>query len=349
MTKGAIRSIDTPRSPVRIAIVVFPHVDSLDVAGPAQVFVLATTILHARNRRHPGYDVQIVARHEGPHATSSGLRLVPDASFERARDPVDTLLVAGGPGTEAALDDDTMLAWVRTAATSARRIGSVSSGALVLAEVGLLDGRAATTHWEYSQRLAERHPRVRVEHDRIFVRDGRVVTSAGATAGVDLALALVEEDVGSEIALAVARELIVYQRRSAEQSQFSTPLRLQAAAPPSVRDLVAFANENLRADLSVRTLARRVGVTPRHLMRVFRRETGESPGHAVLRLRVDFARKLIEESDARFEDIAAQAGFGSAETMRRGFVRTFGLTPSQVRARSFDPDSEPRLRRAASA
>jgi transcriptional regulator GlxA family with amidase domain len=180
---------------------------------------------------------------------------------------------------------------------------------------------------------------VRVEHDRIFVRDGRIVTSAGVTAGIDLALALVEEDVGAEIALAVARAMIVYQRRSAEQSQFSTPLRLQAAAPPSVRDLVAFANENLRADLSVRALARRAGVTPRHLMRVFRRETGESPGHVVLRLRIDSAERLLKETDARLDEIASHCGFGSAETMRRGFLRTLGLTPSAVRAK-LDPDRQ---------
>lgn len=332
-----------PRAPLCVALVVYPFVDSIDVAGPAEVFATASVALRARNRRHPGYDVRIVAHHQGTLATSSGLRLVADASFESMHDDVDTLLVAGGRGVERALDDATLRAWVKTTASRSRRVGSVSSGALVLAEAGLLDGKSATTHWEYGEALA-RHPRVRVEHDRIFVRDGNVVTSAGVTAGIDLALALVEEDVGAEVALAVAREMIVYQRRSAEQSQFSAALRLQSSARPTVRDLVAFANENLESDSSVPGLAKRVGVTPRHLMRIFRREIGESPAHAILRLRVESAQRWIQQSNAGLEEIAARCGFGSAEIMRRGFLRTLGVTPSAFRAQN-----APRKERAVSS
>jgi transcriptional regulator GlxA family with amidase domain len=210
---------------------------------------------------------------------------------------------------------------------------SVCTGALVLAAAGLLDGRAATTHWSRAAELARRYPRVRVEEDRIWVRDGKIYTSAGVSAGMDLALALIEEDAGAEVALSVARAMVMYLRRPGDQSQYSVPLRLQAAETPSMRELVAWATEHPATDLSVPALARRVGKSPRHLTRVFRRELGIAPAEAVEQLRLEAARRALQQSSAGLDEVAARCGFGSAEVLRRAFLRTLHVTPSAYRAR----------------
>jgi transcriptional regulator GlxA family with amidase domain len=233
----------------------------------------------------------------------------------------------------AVVADQGVIRWLRRMADRVRRLGSVCTGAFLLAEAGVLDGRAATTHWSRAAELARRYPRVRVEEDRIWVRDGNVYTSAGVTAGMDLALALIEEDLGADVAVAVARAMVMYLRRPGDQSQYSAPLRLQAAETPSVRALVGWAAEHPAADLSVPALARRIGKSPRHLTRVFRKELGVAPAEAIEQLRLEAARRALQQSADGLDSIAAKCGFGSAEVLRRVFLRTLHVTPSAYRAR----------------
>ena len=328
MTRSAF-----PAAPLRIALFAYPDVQALDLSGPLEMFARATRVLREEGRAHPGYALAVVGTEAGPIAASSGFRFLPDATFGALRGAVDTLLVVGGRGVDAVLANRAALAWLRRMAGRVRRLGSICTGAFALAEAGLLDGRTATTHWSRAAELARRYPRVRVEEDRIWVRDGEVYTSAGVTAGMDLALALIEEDLGAELALAVARAMVMYVRRPGDQSQYSAPLRLQAAATPSVRELVAWAAEHPAADLSVPALAHKVGKSPRHLTRVFRKELGVAPAEAVEQLRLEAARRALQQSAASLEEVAARCGFGSAEVMRRAFLRTLHVTPSAYRAR----------------
>ena len=336
---GIMRRSAAPSSPVRIALFAYPGVQGLDLSGPLEMFARATRVLRDEGRAHPGYQVQVVATNSGPLAASSGFRFLPDTTLRALRGSVDTLLVVGGIGVDALLGERPILDWLRRMAGRVRRIGSVCTGAFLLAEAGLLDGRAATTHWSRAAELARRYPGARIEEDRIWVRDGNVYTSAGVSAGIDLALALIEEDLGPEVALAVARAMVVYLRRPGDQSQYSAPLRLQAAQTPSVRELVSWATEHPASDLSVPALARRAGKSPRHLTRIFRKELGVAPAQAVEQLRVEAARRALQQSDAGLEDVAARCGFGSAEVLRRTFLRTLHVTPSAYRAR-FSPRAE---------
>jgi transcriptional regulator GlxA family with amidase domain len=322
-----------PDRPIRIALFAYPGVQGLDVSGPLELFARATRILRDEGRAHPGYSLTVIGTDDGPIAASSGFRFIPDATFRSVRGGVDTLLVVGGRGVDALLGDRPVLAWLRRMAGRVRRMGSVCTGAFLLAEAGLLDGRAATTHWSRAAELQRRYPKIRVQEDRIWVGDGGVYTSAGVSAGMDLALALIEEDLGAEVALAVARAMVIYLRRPGDQSQYSAPLRLQAAQTSSVRDLIAWAAEHPETDLSVPALARRVGKSPRHLTRVFRRELGIAPAAAVEQLRLEAARRALQHSPAGLKEVAARCGFGSAEVLRRTFLRALHVTPSAYRAR----------------
>ena len=328
-----------PSRPLRIALFAYPGVQALDLSGPLEMFARTTRLLRDEGRAHPGYSLAVVSTGPGPIAASSGFRFLPDTTFRALRGGVDTLLVVGGQGVNALIGDRSVLGWLRRMAGRVRRIGSVCTGAFLLAEAGLLDGRSATTHWSRAAELARRYPRVRVEEDRIWVRDGNVYSSAGVSAGMDLALALIEEDLGAEVAVAVARAMVMYLRRPGDQSQYSAPLRLQAAQTPSVRELVAWAAEHTASDLSVPALARRVGKSPRHLTRVFRKELGIAPAEAIEQLRLEAARRALQQSSAGLEEIAARCGFGSAEVLRRAFVRALHVTPSAYRAR-FSPQEQ---------
>ncbi len=319
--------------PLRIALFAYPNVQALDLSGPLEMFARATRLLRDEGRAHPGYSLVVVGTEAGPIAASSGFRFLPDVTFHSLRGRVDTLLVVGGRGVDALLGDRAVLSWLRRMAGRVRRLASVCTGAFLLAEAGLLDGRTATTHWSRAADLARRYPRVRVEEDRIWVRDGNIYTSAGVSAGMDLALALIEADLGAEVALAVARAMVMYLRRPGDQSQYSAPLRLQAAETPSVRDLVTWAAEHPAADLSVQALARRVGKSPRHLTRVFRKELGVAPAEAIEQLRIEAARRALQQSAAGLKQVAARCGFGSAEVLRRAFLRALHVTPSAYRAR----------------
>jgi transcriptional regulator GlxA family with amidase domain len=317
----------------RIAVVAFPDVQVLDVVGPLEVFAIASRMLELRGRTTPAYEVEVVATRTGVLPVSSGIGLVAKRALERVRGGVDTLLVAGGTGTQAAMQDAALVAALRRLAPRLRRLGSVCSGAFVLAQAGLLDGRRATTHWQWCDALAARFPRVRVDPDPIFVRDGNVYTSAGVTAGMDLALALVEEDHGRALALEVARQMVLFLRRPGGQSQFSAALAAQAADREPLRDLQAWIAEDPGRDCSVPTLARHVAMSPRNFARVFAREVGTTPGQFVERVRVEAARRRLEESADGVDSIAAHCGFGTAETMRRAFLRTLHVPPSAYRSR----------------
>jgi transcriptional regulator GlxA family with amidase domain len=318
----------------RVAMLVFRDVQILDVTGPLEVFARTARWLVDHGRRaEPAYSVELLAARRGHVASSSGLELVVHRAFTEVRGGLDTLLVAGGIGVRRVLGDRTMLGWVRRMAPRVRRLASVCTGAFALAEAGLLEGRRATTHWSACRELAERHPGITVDPDPIFVRDGRVYTSAGVTAGMDLALALVEEDHGRDVALAVARELVMFVKRPGGQSQFSVPLMAQATERRPIREVQAWVSEHLATDLSVTALARRAAMSPRNFARVFVREAGVTPARFVERARVEAARRRLEESSLGVDAVAAECGFGSAEIMRRSFLRTVRVNPAEYRHR----------------
>jgi transcriptional regulator GlxA family with amidase domain len=322
------------RDPARIAIVAFPDAQVLDVTGPLEVFGRTARWLQEHRRRQDlAYVVELLAPSRAPIVTSSGLRLLPNRAFTEVRGRVDTLLVAGGRGIREALADHRLVAWLRRMAGRVRRMGSVCTGSFLLAEAGLLDGRRATTHWSACSHFARRYPKVTVDPDPIFIRDGDVYTSAGVTAGMDLALALVEEDHGREIALQVARELVLFLRRPGGQSQFSAQLATQAADREPVRELQAWIADHLAQDLSVPALASRVAMSPRNFARVFTREVGVTPAGYVENLRVEAARRRLEESRHGVDHVAADCGFGTAESMRRAFLRRLRVSPRVYRGR----------------
>jgi transcriptional regulator GlxA family with amidase domain len=309
----------------------YPDAQILDVTGPLEVFAIATRILAAAAKRDPGYSVELVAAAAGPVRMSSGLELVARRAARDVRGPVDTLFVAGGEGMRRAVRDAATIDWIRRMDARARRVAGVCTGAFLLARAGLLDGRRATTHWRSCAALARHFPDVQVEPDRIYVRDGRIATSAGVTAGMDLALALLEDDLGGEIARDVARQLVLFLRRPGGQSQFSVALDAPLASRPSLRELQSWIHEHPDADLGVEALARRMAMSPRNFARIFTRELAVTPARYVERARVEAARQWLEDSRAGLDEIAAACGFGSAETLRRAFQRLLRVSPSAYR------------------
>ncbi|WP_030620736.1 GlxA family transcriptional regulator [Streptomyces sclerotialus] len=310
--------------PHDVLVVLFDDVQSLDVTGPLEVFTGAAY-------RTPGaYRVRTATLDGGPVRSSSGLRITPDLALPDVAPP-DTLLVPGGQGTRD--PDPRLVDWLRTHAPRARRKVSVCTGAFLLAAAGLLDGRRATTHWAMCDTLASRFPRVDVDPEPIFIRAGDLATSAGVTAGIDLALALVEEDLGRDVALTVARHLVVYLRRPGNQTQFSAQLAAQTAERPPLRELQHWITEHPAADLSVEALAARSGLSPRHFARAFRDEVGMTPGRYVDRVRLEAARRLLEDTTNGIERIARRCGYGTPESMRRAFLRTLGTGPAEYRRR----------------
>jgi len=314
-------------SPRRIVLVAFEGVQSLDFAGPLEVFATAERL----GAGH--YATEIIAPGGATFRSSSGLRIAPDSSPAGCRGPIDTLVVAGGTGVRSATQDEALVAWLASAGKRSRRVASVCTGAFLLAGAGLLERKRATTHWASAERLAQSHPSLRVEPDRIYVRDGAVWTSAGVTAGIDLALALVEDDHGREAALEVARWLVVFARRPGGQSQFSAPLAAQSAEREPLRAVQEEVLVDPAGHWSVDTLATRACMSPRNFARVFRRETGLTPAAWVETARVESARQLLEASGLGTETIAADCGFGTVETMRRAFRRRLGVSPGEYRDR----------------
>jgi len=305
-----------------IGVLIFPGFQLLDAAGPISVFEIAARY----SRKVPA--VRVLAVKEGPVRSSSGVEML--AHNLKSAGAITTLIVVGGEGIATAAGCATTLQFVQRTARCGARVASVCSGAYVLAESGLLDGRRATTHWRRTQDFVMRYPKVRLESDQIFTRDGEVWTSAGITAGIDLALAMVAEDYGDDIAQTTARQLVLYHRRGGGQSQFSSLLELKA---PNGRfgALLSWARENLDAPLTVQDLADRAGLSPRHFARVFAAETGSTPSKAIERLRVEVARERVRSSSEAIELVARSTGFRDPERMHRAFIRAFGQPPQSLR------------------
>jgi transcriptional regulator GlxA family with amidase domain len=314
---------------MRIAILAFPRVQLLDVAGPADVFAEASRQLG----RPAAYQVQVIGTDAGLLRSSNGLRLAVDATVATQRGRIDTLLVAGSPDVEDMAGDAQLYDWLRRQSRAVRRYGSVCSGAFVLAAAGLLDGKRVATHWNAAARLAAACPQASVEADAIHVKDGKLYTSAGVTAGMDLALALVEEDHGRELALRVARELVMFLKRPGGQSQFSAHLAAQTAERSGVRELQAHVLANLKDDLSVPALALRAGMSERSFARTFRRETGTTPAEFVENARIDAARRLAEASDLPAKRLADAVGYANVDGFRRAFGRRLGVSLVEYRRR----------------
>ncbi|HKA03415.1 MAG TPA: GlxA family transcriptional regulator [Acidimicrobiales bacterium] len=309
----------------RVVILTYPGATLLDVVGPSEVFWVAT-------RSGADYDVVVASLDGGPAPAGSGL-VLDTMALSSVDGPVDTLMVVGGLPARRPAQDRRLPAAVRALAPRCRRVTSVCTGAFLLAEAGLLDGRRATTHWAWCDSLARRYPAIEIEPDRIFVRDGDVWTSAGITAGMDLALALVEDDHGASLARDVARWMVLFVQRPGGQAQFSSHLDLPAPGRADVRRVLDAIAAEPGADHSVAALAGRAGMSPRHLARLFRAETGTTVAHHVERVRVETARHLLESSDAGLDAIARRCGFGTVETFHRSFKRCTGITPGEHRAR----------------
>ena len=317
----------------RIGIVVYPDIQILDMAGPQAVFEAASRMLHQNGVAARAYETISLGPGTPAVRSTAGVAFLVDRAYAEFDEPLDTLLVAGGQGSRATRHDTALIEWLKRMAPRVRRLGSVCTGALVLAATGLLDGKRATTHWAACALLARDHPAVKVDADAIWVRDGNIYSSAGVTAGMDLALALVEEDWGRALALEVARYLVMFVKRPGGQSQFSAHLAAQAAESPPIRALQAWILDHLADDLSVPALAARAAMSPRNFARVFLRESGSTPGDFVENARLEAARRLLEESTHPIEIVARRAGFGNAERLRRACQRRLGVSPQDYRDR----------------
>jgi transcriptional regulator GlxA family with amidase domain len=321
----------------RIVMAAFPGAETIDVVGPLEVFSVASRILAWRGEGvAPGpaaYTVEVVAEEPGPLRMESGLQLFTARTLRGVRGAVHTLIVPGGAGVASAMRSPVFLPWLRRHAAAAERVASVCTGARLLGAAGLLQGRRATTHWRFCATLSSENPDSRIDPDAIFVRDGKVWTSAGITAGMDLALAMVEEDHGRRVALEAARMLVLFLKRPGGQSQFSSQLATQMAEREPLRDLQAWILEHPGEDLRVENLAARAAMSPRNFARAFTREVGMTPARFVEHARLGAARRRLEDTSAGVDRVAADCGFGSAETMRRAFLRAFATSPSAYRAR----------------
>lgn len=306
----------------RVVIVGFPGVQSLDLSGPYEVFAEADA-----------YRVEVAAPQAGTFNAESGVGLWADIALADLRGQIDTLIVAGGYGVFETIEDPAFVSQLQRAAKKSRRVGSICTGAFALAAAGLLEGRQATTHWRFSDQLQSCYPAVVVDSEPIFIRSDNIYTSAGVTAGMDLALALVEEDCGHQVAMTIAREFVLFMRRPGGQSQFSTALAAQTADREPLRELQAWIVDNFNADLSVEALAARAHMSPRNFARVFTREVGQTPARYVDQIRVEAAQRRLEESTSTLDEIAHQCGFGSANSLRRSFLRVRGVSPSDYRQR----------------
>jgi len=317
----------------RIVLFTLPPVREIDLVGAVDVFTSANRAAGGK----PLYDLKIVsaekARADGKFAGMCGLSLHCHGDFLSFRGEIDTLLVPGGIGVEEKTAEAAAVRWLRRAARDSRRVGSICTGAFLLASAGLLDNRRVATHWAFAADLARRYPKLKVDPEPIWIQDGSFYTSAGVTAGIDLCLALVEEDHGAALALEVARGLVVFLRRPGNQAQFSVSLATQKNERKPLHELRVWMAEHLKADLSVPALARRVAMSPRNFQRVFTGEVGKSAARYVEELRMETARRLLERTTQSLEEIADRCGFGSADVMGRAFTRVLQATPGEYRGR----------------
>ncbi len=312
----------------------FPGAQVLDITGPMEIFKGANDVL-ARNGLCdiPPYRLTLASREGGLFATTSGIRLAADCGLSALSAPIDTLLVSGGDGVREAMRDKVLVSFIQRASKKARRVASVCSGAFLLAQAGLLDGRRATAHWRSLDLLAKNFPKITVDRDALYVRDGKFSSSAGVTAGMDLSLALVAEDCGQRVALEVAKDKVLFMIRSGGQSQFSTHLMAQSAESGRLRTVMKWALENLHTDLTVDVLASRAAMSPRNFARAFSAEIGATPARFIACARIDAARRKLEDSSKAVDVVAMDCGFGNGERMRRAFHRHLGVAPQAYRER----------------
>jgi transcriptional regulator GlxA family with amidase domain len=322
--------------PKKIVMLSVPPAQGVDVIGPLEAFGIASRMREQSTGRC-GYETELVtSAADLALATSSGVKIVAHRHYQQVNGRVDTLLIAGGTGTRGPRDPQ-LLAWLRRMARQARRMCSVCTGAFLLADAGLLDGKRATTHWRFVESFARKHPGVSWDPNPIFVKDGSIYTSAGITAGMDLALALIEEDYGSTLALDVARHMVIFLRRPGSQAQFSVALAAQAAERRSLHELQVWIAENLAKDLSVEALAARTSMSTRNFARVFAHELGQTPARYVEQVRIEAVRAQLASTEDTLDQIASRCGFSSAELLRRCFLRHFGIAPSQYRRHFHTP------------
>jgi transcriptional regulator GlxA family with amidase domain len=318
---------DSGRMSRRIVVVTVPPIDELDLVGPLHVFNSVNRLMG-----RTVYTMEVVTSADGPTVEGEGgvLSFVARHHFDRVEGVCDSVLLVCGLGTRS-VRDAALSAWLQKMAAEVRRLGAVCVGAFLLAEAGLLDGRRATSHWKFGRELASRYPGVRVEHDPLWVKDGNIYTSAGLSAGIDLALAWVEEDCGAGLAHEAARELVLFLRRPGGQPQVSVSLASQASEMTSIRELQIWIADHLETRLSVEDLADRMSMSVRNFERVFTREVGTTPSQYVLQMRVEAARRQLEHTDRGLKQVASATGFGSVDVMRRAFVRLLGITPRRYR------------------
>lgn len=316
--------------PRRVGIVIYPDAQGMDVSGPYEVFAMASNVLR-RMARTDVYELYLIAETLEPIRMTSGARLCPDVRFDDCPGPLDTLIVPGSEQIERAQHDPAVLRLLRERGDDVRRLVSICTGAFFLAALGLLDGRRATTHWSFCQLLQRSFGEVEVVPDALYIKEGRIYTSAGITAGMDLALTLVEEDHGRQVAMAVARSMVLFYRRPGGQSQFSEIIESQASTHFGA--LIDWIMQNLHAELTVETLARQARMSPRNFTRLFTRELEQTPAKFIEKLRLEHARGLLDNRKLSLKEIAAHCGFRSEEQMRRAFQRELRVTPHEYRAR----------------
>lgn len=311
----------------------YPDAQILDITGPLEVFGRTARWLQDKHiSRQPAYTIELVAPEPGAFVLSSGIRMIAERSYREVT-RADTLLIAGGIGCYRVMQDQTVLRWIRRMAPRVTRLGSVCSGALILAGAGLLSGRSATTHWDYTDKLRRIDDSISVQPDAIYVRDGNLYTSGGVTAGMDMALAMVESDWGQPTALAVAQELVMFLKRPGGQSQFSAQLAAQFSEDDKLRELQLWILDHLDQQLSVPRLAEMAAMSERNFARRFGASVGITPAQYVSRARLEAARRKLEETDLPVSGVARRCGFGADETMRRVFVAELGVSPSDYRER----------------
>lgn len=332
-TRARAATVSSRPEPLRVVLVAMPTSEGVDVVGALDILFLANAALRSSGGCGAGYAPEVVTARPGPICTWSGLKLVAERPYQDVRGRIDTLIVGAADDPNTLTGDAPLVRWLRRTAPRARRIAALCSGAFLLAEAGLLDGRRATTHWTFCGELARRYPRVTVDPEPIFVSDRNIYTSAGSTASMDLVLALVDEDFGRRVALAVATSLVLFLKRPGGQAQLSTQLSGQLAERQPLRDLQAWIIDHPGDDLSISVLARRAAMSPRNFFRVFTQEIGVTPARFVQRARAEAARRMLEDTHRSTDEIAAGCGFGSAETMRAAFQRVLGMSPQAYRAR----------------
>ena len=331
--------------PLRVGLIGYDGVQALDIVGPSDAFTIAE--LESENgKRRPCYEVTIIGITNKPFCAESGVAFEPHTTLSHAP-TLDTLIIPGGRGARIGKSGSLIAKWISRRAKRIRRIASVCTGVYALAPTGLLDGRRVTTHWRFADDVARRFPKLRVDHDALFLKDGPFYTAGGITASVDLALALIEEDYGPRVALAVARELVVFLKRSGGQKQYSEPLEFQINSTDRFADLASWMVEHMRGDLSLNALAKRVCLSPRHFVRRFKQAFGGTPAAFVENLRLDEARRRLSERTQTIENVASSVGFQSDDVFRRAFQRRFGVKPSSYRSR-FDARTKSRSRRKKS-